>query len=262
MAVHLISLAFSAYLIYLSAPGTDLFSWHPTCMAVAFILLSLQAIVLFSPESTLFPTTPRADKVQLHWILNTFGVASAAFGFFSIYVNKELNQRKHFVSWHAKFGLATFVSVWCVVLGGVVAKYNQTFKRWARPVNLKLYHATAGMLVFTLAMATIMLACYSNWFKNRVKGWAWRVAFGCPLVLAVCVMRQVTQNYMDKILVEKESEADVKAKKVQARIEEKLKKDLAKQKLKKKTLESPKATPIVAEEINPVYGSNFDKKSL
>jgi hypothetical protein len=32
-------------------------------------------------------------------------------------------------------------------------------------VNLKMYHATAGMLVFIVAMVAISLATYSNWFK-------------------------------------------------------------------------------------------------
>ena len=59
MVVHIISVAFTGFMIYLSNPGSDLFSWHPTCMSVAFMLLLLQAIVLFSPESSLFPTTPK-----------------------------------------------------------------------------------------------------------------------------------------------------------------------------------------------------------
>ena len=59
MVVHILSVAFTGFIVYLSSPGSDLFSWHPTCMSVAFMLLLLQAIVLFSPESSLFPTTPK-----------------------------------------------------------------------------------------------------------------------------------------------------------------------------------------------------------
>lgn len=65
MVVHILSVAFTGFIIYLSNPGSDLFSWHPTCMAVAFILLLLQAIVLFSPESNLFPTTPKQVSNKL-----------------------------------------------------------------------------------------------------------------------------------------------------------------------------------------------------
>ena len=59
MVVHIISVAFTGFIMYLANPGSDLFSWHPTCMSVAFMLLLLQAIILFSPESSLFPTTPK-----------------------------------------------------------------------------------------------------------------------------------------------------------------------------------------------------------
>ena len=66
MVVHILSVAFTGFIVYLSSPGSDLFSWHPTCMTVAFMLLLLQAIVLFSPESSLFPTTPKQVKTIQH----------------------------------------------------------------------------------------------------------------------------------------------------------------------------------------------------
>ena len=230
MVVHILSLAFTGFILYLSQPGSDLFSWHPTCMTIAFILLMLQAIVIFSPESSLFTTTPRAEKVQLHWILHLFGVVSALFGFFSVYVNKEVNNRKHFVSWHGKFGLATVVGMLCAVLGGLLAKYAMTFRNWVKPVNMKMYHATAGMLIFLLGMITITLANFSNWYKNRVTGWVWRTAVFVPFVLAICIMRQVTQSYLPKVLKVKDSELDAKAKRIQERVEAKLKKEAEKKK--------------------------------
>lgn len=81
-----------------------------------------------------------------------------------------------------------------VVLGGVLAKYALSLKSYVRPMNMKLYHATGGMLVFVLSMATFVLATYSNWFKNRVTGWPARLAMWAPLVLAVCVARQGRQD--------------------------------------------------------------------
>ncbi|TRY62968.1 hypothetical protein TCAL_06858 [Tigriopus californicus] len=222
MVVHLISVAFTGFILYLSVPGSDLFSWHPTCMSVAFILLLLQAIVVFSPESSLFPTTPRPEKVQLHWILHAFGTASAVFGFAAVYLNKEMNNRKHFTTWHGKFGLATVVGVFCAVVGGLVAKYALNFRKYVKPINIKMYHATAGMIVFCLAMATVFLAGYSNWYKNRVSGWLWRITIWMPVVLATCVARQVTQSYLPRVLTPRESELDAKAKKIQEKIEEKL----------------------------------------
>lgn len=237
MVVHLLSVAFTGFIFYLAVPGSDLFSWHPTCMSVAFILLLLQAIVIFSPESSLFPSTPKPERVQLHWILHLFGVASAAFGFATVYLNKEVNNRKHFVSWHAKFGLATCVGALLALVGGVCAKYSVSLKKYVKPVNMKMYHATGGMLVFICAMTTVALACFSNWFKNRVDGWLWRAAFWIPIVLAVCVARQVTQSYLPRVLVPRESEKDIKEKKIQAKIEAKLKRQ-AEKKMERKASKS------------------------
>ena len=103
MVVHIISVGLTAFYFYLANPGTDLFSWyvvvyksyllllwpethltdankmailiiykcyeinfrHPVCMSVAFALLLLQAIVIFSPESSLTPNSPRPVKANL-----------------------------------------------------------------------------------------------------------------------------------------------------------------------------------------------------
>ena len=65
MVVHIISVALTAFYIYLANPGKDLFSWHPVLMSIGFVLLLLQAIVMFSPESSLTPNSPRAVRNDL-----------------------------------------------------------------------------------------------------------------------------------------------------------------------------------------------------
>ena len=65
MVVHLISVALTGFYFYLANPGSDLFSWHPVCMSLGFVLLLLQAIVIFSPESSLTPNSPRPVSIVL-----------------------------------------------------------------------------------------------------------------------------------------------------------------------------------------------------
>ena len=168
--------------------------------------------------------------MTLHWILHAFGLASAAFGFFAVYINKEVNDRSHFTSWHGRFGLATVAGAFGVALGGLCAKYSQSFKKMIRPASLKMIHATGGMLIFCTAMTTVALACYSNWYRNRVSGWAWRLSFWAPIVLSVCVARQVTQNYLPQVMTPRESELDAKARAIQEKVEAKLKKQEEKKK--------------------------------
>lgn len=199
MVFHLITGAITAFMLYTAVPGADLFSWHPTLMTIAFCLLMSQAIVIFSPESSLLQNSSRADKIQLHWILNVFSILAAAGGFGSIYLNKEIAGKKHFTTWHGQFGLATCVGVILAALGGVAAKYSGTLRNYVRPINIKLYHATGALVVFSLAMTTMCLACYSNWFRKRVDGYLWRCVFWSPVILVVCVARQVTQSYLPRV---------------------------------------------------------------
>ena len=53
MVFHIVTLGLTAVMMYTAVPGSDLFSWHPTLMTVGFALLMAQAIVIFSPESSL-----------------------------------------------------------------------------------------------------------------------------------------------------------------------------------------------------------------
>ena len=91
-----------------------------------------------------------------------------------------------------RIGLAAVVGVFLTALWGVAAKYCSGFiKNYIRPINTKLYHATLALVVFCLGMAAICLACYSNWVRRRVDGYFWRLMFFTPIVLAVCMARQV-----------------------------------------------------------------------
>ena len=65
MVVHIISVGLTGFYFYLAKPASDLFSWYPVCMSMAFVLLMLQAIMIFSTESSLTPTSPRPDKIQV-----------------------------------------------------------------------------------------------------------------------------------------------------------------------------------------------------
>ena len=88
------------------------------------------------------------------------------------------------------------------VLGGILAKYSNKIRSFIKPINTKLYHATAGMIVFLIAMIALALATYSNYFHNRMGKIAWvgRLCLWAPIILAVCVARQVTQSYLPRIL--------------------------------------------------------------
>jgi len=80
------------------------------------------------------------------------------------------------------------------------------------------------MIIFLLAMIAVSLATYSNYFHNRMKNtpWVGRLCLWAPIILAVCVARQVTQSYLPRILVTKDSAIDAKAKVIQAKVDAKI----------------------------------------
>jgi len=113
------------------------------------------------------------------------------------------------------------------VLGGLLAKYSHKTKDWIKPINLKLYHATGGMMIFMMSMVAVALATYSNYFHNRVGKMEYgavvgRICLWSPIVLAVCVARQVTQSYLPRVLKPRDSAIDAKVKKIEAKVEAKV----------------------------------------
>ena len=108
------------------------------------------------------------------------------------------------------------VGLYCAVFGGILANYSHKLRDLIKPINIKVWHATGGMTVFMLAMITVALATYSNWFHNRVGKMPWigRICLGAPVILAICVARQVTQSYLPRVLSPKDSALDAKAKKL------------------------------------------------
>ena len=56
----------------------------------------VEAILMFSPQSSLISSAPQATKVKIHWILQTSAVVTALGGFAAIYYNKNIYNKAHF----------------------------------------------------------------------------------------------------------------------------------------------------------------------
>ena len=77
------------------------------------------------------------------------------------------------------------------------------------------------------SMVAVALATYSNYFHNRVGKMEYgavvgRICLWSPIVLAVCVARQVTQSYLPRMLKPRDSAIDAKVKKIEAKVEAKI----------------------------------------
>ncbi|XP_076468898.1 transmembrane reductase CYB561D2-like [Babylonia areolata] len=197
MAAHIAALLFCAYIIYVAAPGTDLFSWHPTLMVLAYAAAMFEAVLVFSPHSSLVGSLSRQTKVTLHWSLASLSAVLALGGLAVIYQVKENKQKVHFSTWHGLLGLITVGYSFMQLFGGAAVKYYSFSSRFIkmRLADLKMTHAVSGVAAFTLVSTTLMLALYSNWVSDRIQDMAWYACYMAVGWMALVVMNQVTTAY-------------------------------------------------------------------
>lgn len=163
-----------------------------------------EGLLVFNRESSLLLTAARQTKILVHWVLQATAVTCALLGFMVIFYNKYRHDKPHFTSWHGTFGVITVSYIVMQSIGGSFVKYE--FLRSLikmRLADLKLYHATSGLIAFTLVTATLMLAMYSTWFTSSVDDVLW---YGCAAAvsfMAVIVMNQITSEYLPKTRTQK-----------------------------------------------------------
>ncbi len=165
-----------------------------------FAFLMTEAILFFSPDSNLVPKAVRKTKVTYHWITNTTAVLCAIAGLVIIIVNKEINGYPHFKSWHGIFGVST-VAYACIQAGaGTTLLYPKLTAKMFKLADLKLYHATSGLVLFTLACVTLVLGLFTNWFSKNAHETAWYICIGIVAWISLVIRNQVTQAYLPKSL--------------------------------------------------------------
>ena len=193
--------------------GTSIFSENTILVSFQFITFMFEGLLVFNQESSLLLNASRQTKVLVHWVLQATAVTCAGLGFIVIFYNKYLRDKPHFTTWHGLFGVITVCYIMLQSVGGSFVKYE--FLRSLikiRLADLKLYHATSGLIAFTLVTVTLMLAFYSNWFTTNVNEILWYACLGSVSFMAVIIMNQITSEYLPKSRVPKPSSAQTSSK--------------------------------------------------
>lgn len=159
-----------------------------------FVLLTSEAILMYSPMSSLAISSDRADKTRWHWVLQACAVVSAYTGLAVITCNKYLNRYPHYTSWHGSIGIFQCGMIALQVSGGILEQFPDILPFKVRLVLLKRMHAFFGMLTFFGGLTTVTLGLYSSWFVANVHNLLWKACFSCPTVLAVTVLVQVARS--------------------------------------------------------------------
>lgn len=201
MVAHFVSVLLTAFVAYTAKPGSSLFSWHPTMMTFAYSFFMIEAILLFSPHSSILAKYSRKTKSTTHWIMMLLALACMIGGYLAIVINKDINGKLHLTSWHGLIGFITIMYTCVQAFGGLFQIWG-----WLRDLlprsftlgRLKGYHATSGLTLYMLACISLFLGMQSNWFVANVTGTSWYACAACPMVLLLIVSNQVTSAYLPK----------------------------------------------------------------
>ncbi|KAI5937373.1 transmembrane reductase CYB561D2 isoform X2 [Manis javanica] len=194
-AAHLVALGFTIFVAVLARPGSSLFSWHPVFMSVAFSFLMTEALLVFSPESSLLRPLSRKARARCHWLLQLLALLCALLGLGLVILHKEQLGKGHLATWHGRAGLLAVLWAGLQCSGGVGLLYPKLLPRWPL-AKLKLYHATSGLVGYLLGCASLLLGMCSLWFTAAVTGGVWYLALLCPVITSLVIMNQVSNAYL------------------------------------------------------------------
>lgn len=194
---HVLCIAFTLFIVFLSRPGSSLFSWHPFLMTLAFSFFMTEAILLFSPHCSPVRKFAHKTKGRIHWMLQCLCMTCAAAGFVVIVYNKELNGKPHLTSWHGLLGLITLCVVGLQSMAAVPLIYHSLAKGWSL-AKLKRYHAASGLVTYLFGSVSLLLGLCSTWFTAAVSEYTWYLSAFCPALSAFVIMDQVSHTYTAK----------------------------------------------------------------
>ncbi|XP_015284213.1 PREDICTED: cytochrome b561 domain-containing protein 1, partial [Gekko japonicus] len=162
-----------------------------------FCLCLTEAILIFSPDSSLFYFCSHKVKVQLHWTAQMLALVAATVGLAFIISSKNRSELPHFVSWHSCLGLLTLLAMCGQILCGLCLRFPRQLKFFS-VAQLQLYHLMYGLVVYLSATFTVVLGIYSDWFQAQVKGAAWYFCLVLPFCPALVIMNQTIRTHVPK----------------------------------------------------------------
>lgn len=162
-----------------------------------FCLCMAEAILLFSPEHSLFFFCSRKARIRLHWAGQTLAILCAALGLGFIISSRTRSELPHLASWHSWVGALTLLATIGQALCGLCLLCPRA-ARVSRVARLKLYHLTCGLVVYLMATVTVLLGMHSVWFQAQIKGAAWYLCLVLPLYPALVIMHQISSSYLPR----------------------------------------------------------------
>ncbi|CAF4232716.1 unnamed protein product [Rotaria socialis] len=167
----IVSISLVLLFAILSIREDGIFKFHPSLMAVSYLGFMFQAINIFSVDNTSrsAPITKR-KQILIHSLFQVGSIICSIIAFTAIYLRKEQGNKSHFTSWHGLIGFTVFIWSLLQSTGGLLLTILQRYIRslGLTHAKLRIYHATSGVLLFTMSCFVIVLGLASNWFKTKM----------------------------------------------------------------------------------------------
>ncbi|CAF1509719.1 unnamed protein product [Adineta ricciae] len=166
-----VSLSLVALFLVLSIWENGLFKLHPSLMAVSYLGCMFQAIYIFSTDDAFrSPSLTRRKQIFIHSTLQIGSLICSVIAFIAIYLNKSQRNKPHFTTWHGLIGLIVFIWSLLQAFAGLFLTVLQQYihSLGLSYAQLRIYHATSGVLLFTVSCLVLVLGLVSNWFKTKM----------------------------------------------------------------------------------------------
>lgn len=169
VAVLVVLLGVSAYIIgrIVNDLGVVLFTYHPTFMVLAYLILMSNAILIMADSSILTSNLTLQNRITAHWIVQLFAILLLIVAQICIFTNKVNLGKSHFQTTHSIFGLITVILTILTAIGGVFTKYAIQLRNYVKPVLLKCFHSFGGLVAYILALITMILGFNQMWHEDK-----------------------------------------------------------------------------------------------
>ena len=132
-----------------------------------YLILVSNAVLIMADSSILTSNLSFQNRIKAHWIIQVFALILMVIAQICIFTNKVNLGKSHFQTTHSIFGLITLILTMLTSIGGIFTKYALQLRNQIRPVVLKCFHSFAGMIVYVLALITIMLGFNQMWHEKK-----------------------------------------------------------------------------------------------
>ncbi|KAJ7286051.1 hypothetical protein C8J57DRAFT_1286589 [Mycena rebaudengoi] len=139
------------------------FALHPLLQSLSLFLFTYGIITL---QPTSQPKTKAAGLVRHQYAMLGVAFPLIFVGTFSVWYNKSVEGKKHFYTWHGRFGIGAMAWIVVQILlgGGSVWFGGAAFGGGSKAKALWKYHRLSGYILFALLFCTAHLGgAWSNW---------------------------------------------------------------------------------------------------